>query len=54
MVADRQIGVRVRSFAPFFERHGRIALLDDATAYERYRPRVPALFPFFRPRTPSA
>jgi protein-S-isoprenylcysteine O-methyltransferase Ste14 len=111
-VAHRQIGVRVRSFAPFFERRGHIdlettgaygvvrhpiyaagrvfqfgvflvtgypsvllawavfgfgaiwftrqeerrliALLDDTTAYERYRRRVPALFPFLRPRTPSA
>ena len=25
-VADRQIGIRVRSFTPFFEAHGRIAL----------------------------
>ena len=26
MVADRQIGLRVRSFTPFFEEHGRIEL----------------------------
>jgi protein-S-isoprenylcysteine O-methyltransferase Ste14 len=107
-VADRQIGFRVRSFAPFFDRQGRIALetegayaivrhpiyssgiwyqlgmflvsgylavavamvvfalgalwftrqeerrlvelLDDPAEYERYRRRVPALFPFFRRR----
>lgn len=29
-------------------------LLDDPGEYERYRRRVPALFPFLRPRTPSA
>ena len=103
-VADRQLGFYVRSFAPFFERRGRIelktsgayaivrhpiyasgiwfqlgvfaatgyiavaiatvvfatgalwftrkeeqqliALLDDPSAYERYRARVPALFPW--------
>jgi protein-S-isoprenylcysteine O-methyltransferase Ste14 len=102
-VADRQIGMRVRSFAPFFDPHGRIqlrttgaygvvrhpiyaagiyfqlgvflatgylsvaaaavvfalgalwftrqeerrlvALLDDPDEYDRYRARVPALFP---------
>jgi protein-S-isoprenylcysteine O-methyltransferase Ste14 len=102
-VADRQIGLHVRSFAPFFEERGRIELqttgaygvvrhpiyaagswfqlgafliagypsvlaswlvftlgalwftrqeekrlvrlLDDPSAYERYRARVPALFP---------
>jgi len=107
-VADRQIGIRVRSFMPFFEEHGRIELettcaygvvrhpiyaagiyyqlgaflvtgyvavaaacavfalgamwftrqeerrllplLDDPAAYQRYRERVPALFPFIRPR----
>lgn len=105
-VADRQIGFRVRSFTPFFQRHGHIQLkttgaygtvrhpiyaaglvfqfgiflvtgypsvlfawavfgfgaiwftrqeerrlielLDDPTEYERYRARVPALFPLFR------
>jgi protein-S-isoprenylcysteine O-methyltransferase Ste14 len=108
-LADRQIGFRVRSFAPFFDRGGRIALetegayaivrhpiyssgiwyqlgvflvtgylavavativftlgaiwftrqeerrlvelLDDPSEYERYRQRVPALFPFFRRRS---
>jgi protein-S-isoprenylcysteine O-methyltransferase Ste14 len=103
LVADRQIGLRVRSFAPFFEPHGKIRLctrgaygvvrhpiysagiayqlgvflvtgvvavllalavfglgalwftrqeeqrllqlLDDPTEYERYRRKVPALFP---------
>lgn len=107
-VADRQIGIRVRSFAPFFEPRGRIqlkttgaygivrhpiyasgvwfqlgvflmtgylavavawvvftlgalwftrqeerrlgALLDDPEEYDRYRERVPALFPRFRRR----
>jgi protein-S-isoprenylcysteine O-methyltransferase Ste14 len=29
MVADRQIGIRVRSFAPFFETHGKITLVTD-------------------------
>lgn len=111
-VAHRQIGVRVRSFAPFFDRHGHIELkttgayavvrhpiyaagrvfqfgaflvtgypsvllawalfgfgaiwftrqeerrliqlLDNPAEYARYRRRVPALFPFLRPRTPSA
>lgn len=110
-VAHHQIGVRVRSFAPFFDRRGHIELkttgafgvvrhpiyaagrvfqfgvflvtgypsvllawavfgfgaiwftrkeerrlielLDDPAEYERYRARVPALFPFLRPRTPS-
>lgn len=105
-VADRQLGLRVRAFAPFFDDHGRIELkttgaygvvrhpiyasgswfqlgaflvtgypavlaawavftlgalwftrreeerlamlLDDPRAYERYRERVPALFPWFR------
>jgi protein-S-isoprenylcysteine O-methyltransferase Ste14 len=105
-VADRQIGFRVRSFTPFFQRHGHIelkttgaygvvrhpiyaagrvfqfgvflvtgypsvlvawaifgfgaiwftrqeerrliALLDDPNEYERYRERVPALFPLLR------
>ncbi len=107
-IADRQIGLRVRSFAPFFEPHGRItlettgvygvvrhpiyasgvwyqigaflitgywiiaaawvvftagafwftrkeeqhlkALLADPTEYDRYRARVPALFPFLKRR----
>ena len=106
VAADRQIGLRVRSFVPFFERSGRIELrttgaygivrhpiyaagigfelgvfllsgalavliaaavlalaaswftrqeerrllqlLDDPEAYERYRARVPALFPRLR------
>lgn len=104
IVADRQIGIRVRSFAPFFEERGRITLkttgayglvrhpiyatgigfqlgtflitgywavlaaavaltvgalwftrqeerrivelLEDPTEYDRYRARVPRLFPF--------
>ena len=108
IVADRQIGVRVRYFTPFFERQGRIelktmgaygvvrhplyaaaiwimvglflatgypamlvagavftlgaswftkqeehrlvTLLDDPSEYDRYRRRVPALFPFFHRR----
>ncbi len=111
-IADRQIGVRVRSFAPFFDRLGRIelkttgaygvvrhpiyaagrvfqfgvflvtgypsvllawavfgfgaiwftrqeerrlvTLLDDPASYDRYRARVPALFPFLRPRMSEA
>jgi protein-S-isoprenylcysteine O-methyltransferase Ste14 len=106
LVADRQIGFRVRSFTPFFESHGRIRLkttgaygvvrhpiytsgigyqlgvflvsgyvavliacvtfvlgalyftrqeerrlmelLEDPSEYERYRSRVPALFPRLR------
>jgi protein-S-isoprenylcysteine O-methyltransferase Ste14 len=105
-VADRQIGIRVRSFRPFFEHRGRldlkttgaygvvrhpiyaagggflvggflvsgypsvivfwliytlgavwftgqeerriVALLDDPAEYDRYRARVPALFPRLR------
>jgi protein-S-isoprenylcysteine O-methyltransferase Ste14 len=105
-VADRQIGIRVRSFTPFFDKHGHldlktsgaygivrhpiyaagiafqlgaflvtgylmvvvawvaltlgalwfthqeearlVALLDDPTEYDRYRERVPALFPRLR------
>lgn len=105
-VADRQIGIRVRSFTPFFETQGRIVLetrgayaivrhpiyaagiayqlgvllitgylavglawvvltlgalwftrqeerrlmelLEDPGAYERYRSRVPGLFPWFK------
>jgi protein-S-isoprenylcysteine O-methyltransferase Ste14 len=111
-IADRQIGFRVRSFAPFFDEHGHIELktsgafgvvrhpiyvagriftlgaflvtgyvavllayavfglgsvwfsrreeeqlvklLDDPESYERYRARVPALFPRIIPRRPSA
>ena len=107
-VADRQIGIRVRSFTPFFEEQGRIrlvtsgaygvvrhpiyaaglyyqlgatfvtgyvavaaafvvlalgaawftrreeerlvGLLEDRDAYDRYRARVPALFPWPRRR----
>jgi protein-S-isoprenylcysteine O-methyltransferase Ste14 len=108
LVADRQLGLRIRSFTPFFEENARIALrttgayaivrhpiyasgigfqlgallvtgylailpawivftlgavwftrqeerrlvtlLDDPTAYDRYRARVPALLPWPRPR----
>jgi protein-S-isoprenylcysteine O-methyltransferase Ste14 len=110
-VADRQIGIRVRSFTPFFEPNGRIELktrgaygvvrhpiyasgigyqvgvflvtgdwavaaawliftlgalwftrqeeqrlmqlLDDPSEYQRYRERVPALFPRMRRRRRS-
>jgi protein-S-isoprenylcysteine O-methyltransferase Ste14 len=110
-IADRQLGIRVRSFTPFFHEHGRIdlkttgaygvvrhpiyaagigfglgiflvtgypavlvasaifalgapwftrreeerlmTLLDDPTDYERYRERVPGLFPAIVPRRSS-
>jgi protein-S-isoprenylcysteine O-methyltransferase Ste14 len=109
-IADRQIGLRVRSFMPLFDEHGRIelkttgaysvvrhpiyaagsgfqlgiflvtgypavfvawvvftlgalwftrqeegrlmGLLDDPSEYDRYRQRVPALFPRIRPPRP--